>query len=95
MIVCLYAKNDNHYVEMSDGPYFQDIWFSKIKLKCRFDWDRASSFPKGNTPDWRGGEVVRKKFAEHMPKICSGLYLAPTHQIFSINQFFRSIFRTH
>ena len=34
----------------------------------------------------RGG--VRQKFAEHMPKICSGCHSVPTHQIFSIDNVF-------
>ena len=31
---------------------------------------------------------IRQKFAEHMPKICSGCHSVPTHQIFSIDNVF-------
>ena len=58
-----------------------------FRKQCIFQGEQAISVEKHvfSVPA-RGG--VRQKFAEHMPKICSGCHSVPTHQIFSIDNVF-------
>ena len=51
-----------------------------------FAWSPPVRVSTKKQTNSRGG--VRQKFAEHMPKICSGCHSVPTHQIFSIDNVF-------
>ena len=57
-----------------------------IKQNYRGSYEKGFYQNCYNDEDQEGG--VRQKFAEHMPKICSGCHSVPTHQIFSIDNLF-------